>query len=108
MFFTPKAIDPNAEQPHLAKQISTEAAQPEPQPELRLSSSIKTPEKSENEPPKGPFSLFGRMANSVRARNNHAEDDQPIYVLNEDKQVYPENDFVTEEMLNIPAYQRRK
>jgi cell division protein FtsZ len=53
------------------------------------------------------LSLFAKMASSVGLNLNKENKDKEIYVLSEDKQV-DEEELVTEEMLNIPAYQRRK
>jgi cell division protein FtsZ len=59
----------------------------------------------ESEHSKSPFSLFTKMVSSVGL--NFSKDEKEIYVLSEDKQI-DEEELVTEEMLNIPAYQRRK
>lgn len=66
----------------------------------------KTPVKN-TESPKSPFSLFSKMANSVGLTLNKEHKEKEVYVLSEDKQI-DEEELVTEEMLNIPAYQRRK
>lgn len=65
-----------------------------------------TPVKN-TETSKSPFSLFTKMAHSVGLGLNKEDEEKEIYVLNENKQV-DEEELVTEEMLNIPAYQRRK
>lgn len=66
---------------------------------------ITSTENTKSEQEKSPFSLFTKMANSVGLNFN--KDEKEIYVLSEDKQI-DEEELVTEEMLNIPAYQRRK
>lgn len=65
--------------------------------------------KIEKEPSKSPFGLFSKMANSMGLSFNKdsEEEHEEVYVLSEDKQV-DEDEVVTDEMLNIPAYQRRK
>lgn len=54
------------------------------------------------------MSLFSKVASSVGLGGFSAKDEEEsVYILNEDKQIDDE-DIITEEMLNIPAYQRRK
>ena len=97
VFFSPRPFDPNYE-----PQQSTR----EPM--------VKT--RSEKAPAKAPLSLFSRMANSVglggltNSKENEIEEDEDksIYMLKAERQTDGEEDLITEEMLNIPAYQRRK
>ena len=52
-----------------------------------------------------PESLFGRMARSFSSKNEEKEEDLAIFTLKESDD---NDDLVTDEILNIPAYQRRK
>jgi cell division protein FtsZ len=105
VFFSPRAIDPSFEElpsrPYEARTTVDEKSD---------SSSLKTPVKSpeSKETAKEPFSLFGRMANSMRSLASKHEEEEPIYELKQETEVSQEESLVTEEMLNVPAYQRRK
>ncbi len=69
---------------------------------------ISTPiKKEEKEPVKAPLSLFNKMVNSVGLNFSKNEEDEEVYILSQDKQL-SEDELVTEDMLNIPAYQRRR
>ena len=57
--------------------------------------------------PKETFNLFGRIASSTRSIDK-TEKNETIYTLTEEKNDSPEEELITEEILNIPAYQRRK
>jgi len=96
IFFTPKAVDPTVEEP--AKAF---AAETKKEPET------KAPAANKEEPS---YSLFGRMSSSVRSVGNKEEEvivvEEEVYTLTEDAKI--DDDLITEEMLNIPAYQRRK
>ncbi|MEK6734625.1 MAG: cell division protein FtsZ [Pseudomonadota bacterium] len=110
-FFTPKAIDPTendlditeeSKDIHIEEKINTHFLKPAPQPKAPL-----------NDPtPKGStFSLFGRMANSLMRKNEdkHVEEEEEysLFKLSEEN-LSSEDDLVNDEMLNVPAYQRRK
>ena len=89
VFFSPRAIDPAEQQP--------------------IKSNLTSIKKPEKEAVKSPFGLFTKMVNSVGLNFNkdEPEEHEEVYILSEDKQV-DEDELVTDEMLNIPAYQRRK
>ena len=53
------------------------------------------------------MSLFSKVVNSVGLGNVKVREEETVYILDEDKQV-DEEEMITDEMLNIPAYQRRK
>ncbi len=95
VFFSPRPFDPTDE----------------PQQSGRNSMVKSRPEKT---PAKAPLSLFSRMANSVglgsltNSKEVEEDEDESIYMLKAERQVDGEEDLITEEMLNIPAYQRRK
>lgn len=76
-----------------------------PKPET-FSEQARTPVKN-TENSKPTLGLFAKMASSVGLNLNKENKEKEIYILSEDKQV-DEEELVTEEMLNIPAYQRRK
>jgi cell division protein FtsZ len=106
VFFSPRPIDPNNEEPFIPAPAQEEPAEQEV---------IKTPVKAQasaapKETPKSSFSLFGRMANSMMrgSKQEEQEEDESIYILSEEKNNSSEDEMITEEMLNIPAYQRRK
>jgi cell division protein FtsZ len=81
IFFSPKPIDPNIEEAPIDK---------------------KAEEPHEEE--KETFSLFGC---SSQVKNNKQEENDEIYNLSEEDNSL-DDELITEEMLNIPAYQRRK
>ena len=85
VFFTPKAVDPTVEE-----------------------QTTITPSAPAKEEPKESYSLFGRMANSVRSISSKEESstEEEIYNLTEEAKL--DDDLITDEMLNIPAYQRRQ
>lgn len=115
VFFSPKPIDPNitnnnAEEiePNLALEKNEEEITPIATVELKAP--VKPIVTSIKESPKSSFSLFGRMANSImkNSKTEEDEDEKSIYILSEENNTSLEDDVITEEMLNIPAYQRRK
>jgi cell division protein FtsZ len=116
VFFSPKPEEPELESQHVASSNPVEEA---PSEEKIIQEEIEQKDIPVIIPPKIPqpdpinkpesLSLFGRMANSVRSfTNNEEEEDDALYVLSGDKEESAEDKMVTEEMLNVPAYQRRK
>lgn len=67
-----------------------------------------TSRKSTKEEVKSPaMSLFSKVASSVGLGGFRAkEEDESVYVLDQEKEV--DEDLITDEMMEIPAYQRRK
>jgi len=106
VFFSPKPIDPNNLNPAQLNEKQQEEVE------------LKAPVKVATQPTKeaaasSSFSLFGRMANSVMRsvrpeEKSEEEEDESLYMLSEENHPASEDEMVTEEMLNIPAYQRRK
>jgi len=90
IFFSPRAIDPNVDGPK----------------ETPFVAPIKA--KIEKEPAKTSLGLFEKVANSVRNFSARSEDKDEIYILSDEKNIGIDDELITEEMLNIPAYQRRK
>ena len=90
IFFSPRAIDPNID-------LNTPVETP-------LITPART--QAEKEPVKESLGLFEKMANSVKNLTSKAEEKEEIYILSENND--DDQDLITEEMLNIPAYQRRK
>lgn len=118
VFFSPRPIDPNVnninvnevDENHTVKEevaeekIAPVATAPVATPPIKpIVTSVK-------ETPKTSFSLFGRMANSIMksSKTEEDEEDKSIYILSEEKNTDLDDDLVSDEMLNIPAYQRRK
>ncbi len=111
IFFSPKPIDPEKME---KSDVDLGEKEAEPRPSAAIVPAkrpVQAPVKKEA--PKSPFSLFGKMANSMFGHDKHdearAEEDQSLYMLSEgsfDKE--SDNDLITEEMLNVPAYQRKK
>lgn len=90
VFFSPKPIDPNQE----------------PKQSLDDSELKAHTERSSSKSSPG---LFSRMASSVGLGSLSKNDnDDDTYILSEDKQIISEEEIISEEMLNIPAYQRKK
>jgi cell division protein FtsZ len=82
VFFSPKPIDPSFEE----------------------TSEVIEATQKEEQPPKETFNLFGRLSSSL---SSSKKEEDNIYSLTEENNS-PDNEIITEEMLNIPAYQRRK
>lgn len=112
IFFSPKPLDPQKMEEEGSDVSDKVEERPVVAPALQA---VKPPVKAplRKEEPKNPFSLFGKMASSMFGHEKHEavkiEEDESLYMLsegdmNEDKQ----DDFITEEMLNVPAYQRKK
>lgn len=110
VFFSPKAINPmeSEQEIHTIPKAPTKKEEEHNINEKSLSTA---PAKQTKDPqPTGPLSLFGRMASSMMRpskQENQNEEDESIYLLSEENNSSEEN-LITEEMLNIPAYQRRK
>jgi cell division protein FtsZ len=85
VFFSPEAIDPN-------KELYIKNHD--------LKSNTNKLEESKT------IGLFERMANSIRSINDHETTEVKEQITQDDKNS-TEEDLVTEDMLNIPAYQRR-
>lgn len=64
-----------------------------------------TPVKKKDEV-RSPFSIFSKMVSSVSFNSKKKEEDDEIYVLDNNKQT-SDDELVTDEMINIPAYQRK-
>ena len=108
IFFSPKAIDPmenEQEVLNIPAPIKKEAEHNIIDKPLSSATA-----KQNKEPQPTPLSLFGRMASSMMRpskQEDQNEEDESIYLLSEENNSSEEN-LITEEMLNIPAYQRRK
>lgn len=123
VFFAPKPIDPeqdnqnhqdeisNHEEPKEAPMIQ-EKLNEEKKPSL-FSSSLAAPQKASPALKKTvvskPFSLFDKVSAIMRPSRSEEKEDEQIYdLVSQDLKFKEENDIVSEEMLNVPAYQRRK
>lgn len=92
VFFSPRSVETNSEQqPLMRSQITP------------------TKNMQKEAPLKSTMNLFTKMVNSVGlgSQIKKEEEEDHLYLLDEDKEV-AEEDLITEEMLNVPAYQRRK
>ena len=109
IFFSPKAIDPMEDEQEISNTNDQNAKKE--QLAINEKSLFKTAAQPTKESqPTGPLSLFGRMASSMirpSKQEQQDEEDESIYLLSEENNSSEEN-LITEEMLNIPAYQRRK
>ncbi len=122
IFFSPRPIDPT--QSEVITKPESEVVQEHKVEEQKDSTEFKPiapklstikPERekpiSEKETAKSSFSLFGRMANSVMRigkTDQEKHEEKSILELSEEDNHNSDDHFITEEMLNIPAYQRRK
>jgi len=121
VFFSPKPIDPTLDE--IVEETNVKEEEEEEAPVLKNKTEehhyvppIKTPfpQPEKREAPKQPLSLFSRMANSVmrvaKPENSKEElkEEQSLFMLSEEMPNSSEESLVTEEMLNIPAFQRRK
>jgi cell division protein FtsZ len=118
VFFSPRPIDPNvnnsnvteADENHTVKEEVAEEKIAPVATATVATPPIKPIVTSVKETPKTSFSLFGRMANSIMksSKTEEDEEDKSIYILSEEKNTDLDDELVSDEMLNIPAYQRRK
>lgn len=97
VFFTPKALDPTKVDNQLIESVIEE--KPEIVREVKKEEVSKSAEKES-------FSLFGRLSglNKVAEKKEKNEEDD-IYTLVSESD---DSEMINDEMLSIPAYQRRK
>ena len=107
VFFSPKPEEPELESRYVPSRELEDTISEEnhKQKEEQRSASLRSVPKV---PQPESLGLFGRMANSVRSLTGNEDEDDALYVLSGDKEESTEDKMVTEEMLNVPAYQRRK
>lgn len=121
IFFSPKAIDPTQNESETRlEELKEEEVDIKPQEEIFKTEPILTPRTPtvqltvpvKPESPKSSFSLFGRMANSMLRMTKNSDEikeENSILELSEgNNNREGDEGFITEEMLNIPAYQRKK
>lgn len=114
IFFSPRPVEPTQE---MKEEIEEELAEDNINNEeiieevileipikAPVAASIKAPVRSVVKEVE-PESLFGRMARSFSSKNESQEEELAIFTLSESDD---DDDLVTDEILNIPAYQRRK
>ena len=116
IFFSPKAIDPTQSEAKYDEILEEKSEiEHKEEPKKLQNEPIFSPVKSappvKQDAPKSSFSLFGRMANSmmrITKNSDETREEDSILELSQASHNKDDEEFITEEMLNIPAYQRRK